>query len=446
MPKQMPETAPHMRRTNTTARRMTDRRSRLGRRVGTLVGTGIVTASLLVFPVGCGSDFGRVGGRTSVPPAPSVSGSGLGADVDPIGAVGSDVRATPRLVTPDSGSSISRSAPGASPTTRAAASDSASEAATPGSVRLPWEFGASPGQIVVTEHYLLHTTMTNERMLTQLAMLMEEAITHYTSALGTLPWPEERMRSFIFERRSEWADHTRERLGAAAGPYLGLGRGGYTTESESVLFNIGREDTFTIAVHEGWHQYTQLVFREQLPVWLEEGIATFMEGNRFRRNAERPVFLPWRNFERYGELRDAARTGRLIPFDELIEGSPQRFLSQGRSSLLTYYAQVWAVVHFLNEGEGGIYRPALLQIIDDAAHGRMVRRLTDSEVLPRGVARRLVGQGRHGRLLIEEYVMREHQIDLATLTLQYESFVRELVSSGSASRIWRGQSPIDSAE
>src|SRR6185503_10436721 len=92
-------------------------------------------------------------------------------------------------------------------------------------------------------------------------------------------------------------------------------------------------DTLAIAAHEGWHQYTQETFKHQLPIWLEEGIATYMEGYRSSRDAE-PEFLPWANFERRDALRDAVRSKKLIGMDELLTRSPQSFLSHSKDSLL----------------------------------------------------------------------------------------------------------------
>ena len=302
--------------------------------------------------------------------------------------------------------------------------------------REPWAFGETLGLVLLTDHFRLNTTIAEGPALRDLPILMEGALRHYTSALGPLPAPGQPMRSSIFAKRSEWALYTRRKMPREAETYLAIGRGGYTTEGESVLYDIGRDDTFTIAVHEGWHQYTQTAFRDRLPVWLEEGIACWMEGVRFRRDSESPVFLPWRNFERYGELRDAERAGRLVPFAELVKSTPQEALGQGKGTLLTYYAQVWALVHFLNEGENGRYRDGLHQAVADAAAGRMVSRLLKSTAIP-PEARRPWVVTRNGKWMAMEYF----NPNLDELAAQYDAFVRKIVTSGSGQRVWRGESP-----
>src|SRR5690606_28941593 len=149
----------------------------------------------------------------------------------------------------------------------------------------------------------------------------------------------------------------------------------------SVLYYIDRYsfpyDTLAIAAHEGWHQYTQQTFKHQLPVWLEEGIATYMEG--FRRNDDGVlVFTPAANRERQETLRRAVRRGHLIPLNDLLTRTPQSFLGSSKETLLVYYAQVWALTNFLAEGENGRYRAALAEVLTDAAEGRLVGRLAAS--------------------------------------------------------------------
>jgi hypothetical protein len=38
---------------------------------------------------------------------------------------------------------------------------------------------------------------------------------------------------------------------------------------------------------------------------------------------------------------------------DLTRSTPQELIARDANAALFYYAQVWALVHFLNEGEGG---------------------------------------------------------------------------------------------
>jgi hypothetical protein len=246
--------------------------------------------------------------------------------------------------------------------------------------RESWQFAAFPGTVIVTPHYRIHTTIANERILERMPLFLECAMHEYTTSLAHLPGPSRRLDTYVFRDRRQWSAKTRLLLPEQAGAFQNLGRGGYATRGTSVLYYIdwaGRDrDTFAIAAHEGWHQYTQSTFRNPLPIWLEEGIATYMEGYRFRRNDQVPEFEPARNWERRRELADAVRGRRLIPLAELLRETPQTFLAEGKNRLLTYYAQVWALTRFLAEDE--THRGALADVLYDAASGRLVTELMRS--------------------------------------------------------------------
>ena len=265
---------------------------------------------------------------------------------------------------------------------------------------------------------------------------MEAALDHYVRVLGPLPKPDEQMKSYLFRTRDQWSEYTRLRLPNEAATYLKIGRGGYTTGRETVFYDIGG-DTFVIAAHEGWHQYTQTVFKHGLPIWLEEGLATFMEG--FLPEKDRIEFLPWHNRERYRALRNVVEEGRLLPLTRLVNGSPQSFLNEGgRSPLLAYYAQVWGLTHFLNEGEGGKYRKALREVLQDAAHGRLTGRLATSTNIPTARNRHMAASGRSGPWLILAYFNR----DLDVIEKEYEAFVRQITMRENRIKVWRGESPV----
>lgn len=301
-----------------------------------------------------------------------------------------------------------------------------------------WDDGGGPGERVRTEHYNLHLALKDPVFQSWMPRYMEACFTAYATQLGPLPRPQEPLDLFIFATRSAWETWTRRTLGRDADLYLGLGRGGFTTDGTSILFDIGRVDTLTIAAHEGWHQFSQRSLRQPLPTWLEEGLACWMEGTRLTRDGVPTAFRPWRNFERWNELRNASRAGRLMPLSELLETSPQICLERSKDDLLTYYAQCWALIHFLNEGEGGRHAASLRQVLADAAAGTLGARLSSSERIRDPALRRRSLQNRLGSAILLEYFT----ADLPGLAAAYEAFVEQVCRRGAGDRIYRGESPL----
>ncbi len=300
----------------------------------------------------------------------------------------------------------------------------------------PWDFDGIPGKVIRTNAYRLFTTETNPDLLGVLPQFLEQTLIAYTGALGPLPRPTLKLDTYLMASREQWSQLTTEVMGDGAEPYLKIQRGGFSSGGRAVLFTIGARDTLAIAAHEGWHQYTQRTFREELPVWLEEGIAVFMEGSvPDPTNPGVPAFAPWANAERYGQLVAAARGWQLISLERLLDTHPHTLVTSGTDAALMYYAQVWALVHFLNEGEGGKYRIALSRALADAAAGRL--RATIDKTLGREESL-LLARERRGPQLFRAYF----NMDMTGAAREYDAFVSEIVLHGSKDKMMSGQSPV----
>ena len=235
--------------------------------------------------------------------------------------------------------------------------------------------------------------------------------------------------------RPQWEAVTKQLMGDQADTLLKIPRGGYASRGFGVYYDIGLFDTLAIAGHEGWHQYTQRVFKDQLPVWLEEGVATFMEGHRWEENT--PIFKPWANVQRFDQLRTAANKSGLLPLPDLLESRPQDFLDQTDDKVLTFYSQIWALVHFLNEGEGGKYRASLRVLLEDAAQGR-IRQTLAARLGERAASSALVQRTGPGVFLAY------FSEDLDAVASEYSAFLQQLVQTGARGPIVEGRSPVRS--
>jgi hypothetical protein len=302
-----------------------------------------------------------------------------------------------------------------------------------------WKWERIDGLEVDTNHWTIRTSLRSAAFASTLPVFYEAALANFRQGLVPLPPPPKRLQAFVFGTRDEWARYTQHTLGSDAAPYLKMGRGGFTTDGQAVLYDIGPRDTLAIAAHEGWHQYSQTTLKSTLPIWLEEGIACYMEGFRQPRDAAQPTFLPWRNSERYFELRTAARRDRLATLRELVDGSPQSFLERSRDAQLAYYAQVWALVHFLREGEGGKYRAALGTLMDDAVTGKVADGIRSCPHIPKGRARESAARSRTGPWLVLAYF----NPDFEEFSREFDRFQGALLENNSWDRVMRGESPVE---
>ncbi len=306
----------------------------------------------------------------------------------------------------------------------------------------PWTFQGQPGTLTRTPNYRLYSTATNERLMRRLPGFAESAMHNYRNTLASLPAPPLKLDTFLMADRRQWQQLTVEHMGAAAETYLRIQRGGFAARGQGFFYDIGPHDTLAITAHEGWHQYTQRTFKHPLPVWLEEGIAAFMEG--FTAHPIDPdgvEFRPWANSERYNQLRIAAtrnlsdpKAGGLMSLEQLLTATPQDLIAHSSQGTLTYYAQVWALVHFLHEGADAKYRGHLASLLTDAAEGQLVRQM--AQTMGQQALRSV--RSRHGPDVFLVYF----NSDLDTASREFDAFIDEITRPGAKNLIVQGRSPL----
>lgn len=259
---------------------------------------------------------------------------------------------------------------------------------------------------------------------------------HCRETLAPLPEPRGPLELYVLATREDWTRMTLDLYGPEGlARYGAILRGGFTERSRSLVWDLGVQDTFAIVAHETWHQLAQSVLVEPLPVWLDEGLAAWSEGFRWDPlDPARAIHLPWANVERHDQLRADAETGRLMPLSRLLVERPQDLIKQSDSAALGYYAQCWALAHFLVEGEGGRRREPLSRLLMDAQRGRVgaaVRAAHGQRAARNALTRRV------GSEVFETYFG-----PVERASAEYDRFVREVVAPGAKSRIVEGRSPI----
>ena len=296
-----------------------------------------------------------------------------------------------------------------------------------------WCFAGRDGVTIRTPHYRLYTTESDEVLRERMPLFLEHAIAHYRTAVGDLPAPPAKLDTYLMDNRPQRETLSKRLHGDQSGDILQIQRGGYAARGVGGYFDIGLYDTLSIAAHEGWHQYTQRTFRDPLPIWLEEGLATFMEGHAWR--SGRPVFRSWQNLERFNALANASASGNLYPLQTLVRLSPNELITSDPEGLLRYYAQVWALTHFLAYGQGGMHAEALARALDDAVEGELTDRLIAA--IGRPETSRSLGS-RLGDGVLRAYV----GTAAASLDEAYQAFIARLTRTGARDAISSGRSPI----
>lgn len=240
----------------------------------------------------------------------------------------------------------------------------------------PWRFFNDPGVIITSSYYRVYTTAIDSPTASSLPGDLDRAMNAYLALAPGLRPPARPLEVYMLASPRQYAAATRAFLEEQADAYVRLGEGGYTSRGRAVYRDLGRERTATLAAHEGWHQLTQATFQEQLPVWLEEGIAALMEPAReidIGGGAVRTP-SPWARPPRLERLIRLHDEQRLLPISAFSRIRPTDLLDREESAL-DYYAQAWGIAMFLFYGPDEQYSRGVQQAVLDAQAGELRRRV-----------------------------------------------------------------------
>lgn len=218
----------------------------------------------------------------------------------------------------------------------------------------PWEYGGQPGRKLTTTHYEIFTTLGDPNLVRTLPDLMETAFTRYQERVPAGRKPDARMQVYLFASRAQWADFTRRFTGPRAALFLKVRNGGYSERGVSVIEYTRHQTTFPLMTHEGFHQYVYHYVSDQVPAWLNEGLAVMYEGQRWIGSGA-PLFDAWYNPARQNTLAEAVLANKLFPLSELLDTNAGNVVHRSSRTVGTYYAQLWALMLFMEEGAGGKY-------------------------------------------------------------------------------------------
>lgn len=286
-----------------------------------------------------------------------------------------------------------------------------------------WENEYGEGIKLVTGHYEIYTTLLEPLMLSQVPGFVESA---YRGYQNQLPEPIETVNKFkvyLFGQRSQWDDFTRNFAGAQAQLYLKLKKGAYYLNGSCVAYNIGRESTFSVLGHEGWHQFNKMHFTYRLPSWLDEGIAMLLETSRYENGMF--YFEAGKNLRRLGGLKVVLLQRKTIPLRELIAMNPGEALSaQNDEKLIAFYSQSYALVRFLREEDYGKRLAKYHKMMRDGLEGKWpLGPVAEKMAVDRNI-RLTIGWNRAvGTGLFKHYI--DEDIDL--IEAEYLNFCRKIV-------------------
>jgi len=285
--------------------------------------------------------------------------------------------------------------------------------------RAPWQTKQSVGEVLTTRHYRIYTTANRQVVLRCLPGFMEAAHEDYLHLTGLADrTPKEPLPIYMMGTRAEWALLTESISGSSRNILLSIEAGGYFHRDVCVFWDIGGANTFSVAAHEGLHQFLNYRLKDRLPMWLEEGLCVSAEGHQIA--GEHVRFTPDRNPFRVSSLRTAIIQRYWLGVPELLPMDAGDVVTQGAERAVSYYAQLWALVVFLRSQP--TYREGLTRLIADAEAGRFADALGAGQ----GDLGLLRAEGRTYNRRVSEPLFRHYITDdVQGFDVAYRGFARK---------------------
>jgi len=286
-----------------------------------------------------------------------------------------------------------------------------------------WENQYGPGLKITTAHYDIFTTLLEPLMLSQVPGFIESAYQGYQNQLPRPVTTATRFTIYLFAERLQWEDFTKNFAGSAAPMYCRIKAGAYYLNGACVVYNIGRERTFSVLGHEGWHQFNSRHFKYRLPSWLDEGIAMLFEANRYEKGLF--YFEPALNTSRLGALKAMLIKDKMIPLRSLIALNPGEVLVSDETEAVTaFYSQSYALVRFLREASYSKWLQNYHQLLMDGLKGNWSLSETHKTIAAdRNIPLTVRWNRAVGTQLFEQYV----DNDFDQIEKEYITFCRKIV-------------------
>lgn len=226
----------------------------------------------------------------------------------------------------------------------------------------PWRYARTAGAKLTTAHYEIYTTLQDDLLVDALPGFVEAAYAHYAGLVPPARAPQEQMKVYLFVSRGQWEAFTRRFTGSRASVFLQVRNGGYSERGVSVIEYVRHEITFPLFAHEGFHQYLHHCVGARIPAWLNEGLAVYCEGQRWDAQGLKS-FDPAYNPSRRNDLATALIGNKAHSLRKLLQTDAGQMIAGSSRSVATYYAQLWGLILFLQEGAGGKYAPGFQRLL-----------------------------------------------------------------------------------
>ncbi|MBM4110623.1 MAG: DUF1570 domain-containing protein [Phycisphaerae bacterium] len=188
------------------------------------------------------------------------------------------------------------------------------------------------------------------------AALLDTMYGEYTSRLDHLRRRQaDVLAVYMFARQQDYLNTLRSRFGID-----GTGSGGMffvSPNGAGLAFfteRVPEEQVRHVIQHEGFHQVAWSYFANDLPIWVNEGMAEFFG---MAEVLDGDVVIGQVDATALRSIQEAIKAGRHLPLATMLNMSSEAWGANVRGGdARLQYDQAWSMIQFLAYGDGGAYQ------------------------------------------------------------------------------------------
>lgn len=201
--------------------------------------------------------------------------------------------------------------------------------------KLPWD----KAQTQETDHYIIKTNLSKEA-LNDICYVMECFYNEAKKIFKLVKDPGTKLKVYVFKDRAEYNANG----GQGEGVFMSSSSG-----KQIMTFYHPAGSTTSILLHEGTHQFVNLVCNANMPIWINEGLATYYESSKFEGATLKTNIV---NQNRLQLIRNLILKKDVPRLEDIINIRQANFA-------IYEYAHTWSLVYFFMNYNQGQYADEL---------------------------------------------------------------------------------------
>ncbi|HEY3417944.1 MAG TPA: DUF1570 domain-containing protein [Armatimonadota bacterium] len=177
---------------------------------------------------------------------------------------------------------------------------------------------------------------------------------------------QQKLAVYLYASRQDYLTFVNQTAGATPNkwnPAVFFEKDGWLVTVACVEDEQSLTSLLTMMQHEGMHQFLQARFGKTVPIWANEGLATYFEHMMLGKNGVLTGLVP---FSSYDPIQAAVTHGTYLPFERLMTLSNADWATlnnAGSAAAQLIYSEAWSIIYFCHHYDRGQYRTAFINYV-----------------------------------------------------------------------------------